>query len=46
MLKHVDTRWISMFKPIERVFQQYKFLIGFSIKIEEVLIEPKIYYIT
>jgi len=29
MLKHVDTRWISMFKPAERVFEQYKFLTGF-----------------
>jgi len=29
MLKHVENRWISMFKPIEGVFEQYKFLTGF-----------------
>lgn len=29
MLKHVATRWISMFKPVERVFEQYKILTSF-----------------
>lgn len=29
LLKDIDTRWISLFRPIERVFKKYKSLTGY-----------------
>ena len=28
MLKYVDTRWISLQGPVERLFSEYKSLVG------------------